>query len=183
MEKDLSTERKLRTVSVFLLLSAVLAAILSSFFPQLSLVSFACAAVFLMTLCSEQSGRVVMMLFALLVVPLPAVMTAGDGSAVLSISSVLFSSAAAVLRRLLFGDFPLALPGSGDSDVYENGFVRREIRHDGLSPDAASCSIPACRGKAWKGDLSRRSQTRADSAFLCLRGSPPAVLPLELRSR
>ena len=98
MEKDISTERKLRTVSVFLLLSAVLAAILSSFFPQLSLVSFACAAVFLMTLCSEQSGRVVMMLFALLVVPLPAVMTAGDGSAVLSISSVLFSSAAAVRR-------------------------------------------------------------------------------------
>ena len=138
MEKDISTERQLRTVSVFLLLSAVLAAILSSFFPQLSLVSFACAAVFLMTLCSEQSGRVVMMLFALLVVPLPAVMTAGDGSAVLSISSVLFSSAAAVLRRLLFGDFPLALPGSGDSDVYENGFVRREIRHDGLSPEVKS---------------------------------------------
>ena len=72
------TGRKLRTLCVLLLSSTVLAALLTAFFPQLSLVSFACCAVFLMMLCREQSGRVVMMLFALLIVPLPSVMSSGS---------------------------------------------------------------------------------------------------------
>ena len=118
------TGRKLRTLCVLLLSSTVLAALLTAFFPQLSLVSFACCAVFLMMLCREQSGRVVMMLFA--------------GSAALAVSSVLFSAAAGALRSVLFGDFPYHLPDLGDESVYENRFVRREIRHDSLSPDIKS---------------------------------------------
>ena len=120
------TGRKLRTLCVLLLSSTVLAALLTAFFPQLSLVSFACCAVFLM------------MLFALLIVPLPSVMSSGDGSEALAVSSVLFSAAAGALRSVLFGDFPYHLPDLGDESVYENRFVRREIRHDSLSPDIKS---------------------------------------------
>ena len=78
MDMCAKTGRKLRTLCVLLLSSTVLAALLTAFFPQLSLVSFACCAVFLMMLCREQSGRVVMMLFALLIVPLPSVMSSGQ---------------------------------------------------------------------------------------------------------
>ena len=150
MDMCAKTGRKLRTLCVLLLSSTVLAALLTAFFPQLSLVSFACCAVFLMMLCREQggrvvmmlcreqSGRVVMMLFALLIVPLPSVMSSGDGSAALAVSSVLFSAAAGALRSVLFGDFPYHLPDLGDESVYENRFVRREIRHDSLSPDIKS---------------------------------------------
>lgn len=52
-----------------------------------------------MMLCTEQAGRVLMMLFALLIVPLPAVMSEGDGSFALALSSVLFAAAAAALNR------------------------------------------------------------------------------------
>ena len=138
MDMCAKTGRKLRTLCVLLLSSTVLAALLTAFFPQLSLVSFACCAVFLMMLCREQSGRVVMMLFALLIVPLPSVMSSGDGSAALAVSSVLFSAAAGGLRSVRFGDFPYHLPDLGDESVYENRFVRREIRHDSLSPDIKS---------------------------------------------
>ncbi len=132
------TGRKLRIPSVLLLTAAVVAALPSAFFPQLAQVSFASAAVFLMMLCTEQAGRVLMMLFALLIVPLPAVMSEGDGSFALALSSVLFAAAAAALRSFLFGDFPYRLPEGGDESAYENRFVRREIRHAGLSPDIKS---------------------------------------------
>ena len=62
------TGRKLRIPSVLLLTAAVVAALPSAFFPQLALVSFASAAVFLMMLCTEQAGRVLMMLL----LPLPS---------------------------------------------------------------------------------------------------------------
>ena len=52
--------------------------------------------------------------------------------------AVLFSAAAGALRSVLFGDFPYHLPDLGDESVYENRFVRREIRHDSLSPDIKS---------------------------------------------
>lgn len=115
------TGRKLRTLCVLLLSSTVLAALLTAFFPQLSLVSFACCAVFLMMLCREQSGRVVMMLFALLIVPLPSVMSSGDGSAALAVSSVLFSAAAGALRSVLSETSPIISLIWGTSQYMRTG--------------------------------------------------------------